>query len=177
MRFSIFGEDHDITKEKVIKAAEGTVPELIDGRHKYFVSLEGRRYPIKQLLAGAIERSNSEFTAQYAQRILRKLGFSVEEFGPPPPRRHFSPKPRSLQGSASPQDGVEVMQFAVTWESDEDGFYFSSCPALPGCHSQGRTRDEALNNIGQAIRGYLASMIKHGEPLPETQWEVVEIVL
>ena len=84
MRFTIFGEDHDITKEKVIKAVEGKAPELIDRRHKFFVSLEGRRYPIKQLLARAIDRSNSEFTAQYAQRILRKLGFSVEEFGPPP---------------------------------------------------------------------------------------------
>ena len=177
MNFNIFGEHHDITKEKVIKAAEGTVPESTDGRHKYFVSLEGRRYPIKQLLAGAIGRSNSEFTAQYAQRILRKLGFTVEEFGPPPPRRHFSPQSPSLRGAVSPQQDPQAKQFAVTLENDEDGFYVSSCPALPGCHSQGRTRDEALNNIAQAIRGYLASMRKHGETLPEARWEVVEVVL
>ncbi|MCH7713979.1 MAG: type II toxin-antitoxin system HicB family antitoxin [Chloroflexi bacterium] len=72
---------------------------------------------------------------------------------------------------------MNVKQFAVTLDSDEDGFYVSSCPALPGCHSQGRTRDEALNNIAQAIRGYLASMRKHGETLPEAHWEVVEVVL
>lgn len=177
MRFTILGEDYDLTNERVVKAAEGTDPEMIDGRHKYFVTLEGRRYPIKQLLAGAIDRSNSEFTAHYAQRILRKLGFTVEEFGPPPPRRHFNPRSPSLPSTASPQDGLQVMQFAVTWEDDEDGFYVSSCPALPGCHSQGRTRDEALNNIAQAIRGYVASMKKHGEALPDAQWEVVEVVI
>ena len=177
MRFTIFGEDHDITKEKVIKAVEGKAPELIDRRHKFFVSLEGRRYPIKQLLARAIDRSNSEFTAQYAQRILRKLGFSVEEFGPPPPRRHVRPSFPSSPAAVNQQESMDVKQFAVTLDSDEDGFYVSSCPALPGCHSQGRTRDEALNNIAQAIRGYLASMRKHGETLPEAHWEVVEVVL
>jgi len=177
MHFNIFGEDHEITREKIIKSAEGTVPELIDGRHKYFVNLEGRRYPIKQLLAGAIDRNNSEFTAQYAQRILRKLGFTLEEFGPPAPRPHISPKPPPSRGTVSPQEDLEVIQFAVTLENDEDGFYTSSCPALPGCHSQGRTREEALNNIAQAIRGYLASMQKHGETLPEAHWEVVEVVL
>ena len=177
MRFYIFGEDYEITKEKVIDAAQGTLPGLIDGRHKYFVSLEGRRYPIKQLLAGAIDRNNSEFTAQYAQRILRKLGFTVEEFGPPPPQPHFRPEPPPSQGPLSRLEHLEPMQFAVTLENDEDGFYTSSCPALPGCHSQGRTRDEALNNIAQAIRGYLASMQKHGETLPEARWEVVEVVL
>ena len=141
------------------------------------MSLEGRRYPIKQLLAGAIDRSNSDFTAQYAQRILKKLGFTVEEFGPPPPRRHFRHKSPSPRETINPPENQEVKQFAVTLEYDEDGFYVSSCPALPGCHSQGRTRDEALNNIAQAIRGYLASMQKHGEILPDANWEVVEVVL
>ncbi len=51
------------------------------------------------------------------------------------------------------------MKFAITLEQDEDGYIVASCPALPGCHSQGRTREEA-------IRGYIASMRKHGEPIP-----------
>ncbi len=58
------------------------------------------------------------------------------------------------------------MQFLVTLEKDEDGYIVAECPALPGCLSQGKTRDEALANIKDAIEGYLASLQKHGEPLP-----------
>ena len=69
------------------------------------------------------------------------------------------------------------MRFAVTFERDEDGFIVASCPTLPGCHSQGRTKDEAIANISEAIRGYIASMRKHGEPLPETEIEEVEVAV
>ena len=58
------------------------------------------------------------------------------------------------------------MKFAITLEKDEDGFIVASCPALPGCHSQGKTKAEAIANIEEAIRGYIASKRKHGEPLP-----------
>ncbi len=58
------------------------------------------------------------------------------------------------------------MKFAITLEKDEDGFIIASCPALLGCHSQGKTRQEAVANIEEAIRGYIASKRKHGEPLP-----------
>ena len=58
------------------------------------------------------------------------------------------------------------MKFAVTFETDEDGFVVASCPALPGCHSQGKTKDEALENIKDAIQGFVVSMRKHGEPVP-----------
>ena len=58
------------------------------------------------------------------------------------------------------------MKFAITFEQDEEGYIVVSCPALPGCHSQGRTRKEAIANISEAIRGYIASMRKHGEPIP-----------
>ena len=58
------------------------------------------------------------------------------------------------------------MKFLVTLEEDEDGFIVASCPVLPGCHSQGHSREEALTNIREAIEGVIASMRKHGEPLP-----------
>jgi len=58
------------------------------------------------------------------------------------------------------------MKFAITLESDEDGFIVASCPVLRGCHSQGKTKEEAIANITEAIRGYIASMRKHGEPIP-----------
>jgi predicted RNase H-like HicB family nuclease len=58
------------------------------------------------------------------------------------------------------------MKYLVTLERDEDGFIVAECPSLPGCLSQGKTREEALANIKDAIEGYLESLRKHGEPLP-----------
>ncbi len=70
------------------------------------------------------------------------------------------------------------MKFVVTLENDEDGYVVASCPALPGCHSQGRNREEAVANIREAIRGYIASMRKHGEPIPAiTEVEEVEVAV
>lgn len=66
------------------------------------------------------------------------------------------------------------MRFVVTIERDEDGFFVASCPALPGCHSQGSTREEAIANVSEAIRGFVISMRKHGEPVPTVD-QVMEV--
>ena len=58
------------------------------------------------------------------------------------------------------------MKFVITLEEDEDGFIVASCPALPGCHSQGRNRNEAVTNITEAVQAYIESMVKHGDPVP-----------
>lgn len=58
------------------------------------------------------------------------------------------------------------MKYRVLIETDEDGIFIAECPALPGCVSQGKTRQEAIANIKEAIEGYLASLRKHGEPIP-----------
>lgn len=47
------------------------------------------------------------------------------------------------------------MKLKVVVEPDDDGGYVASCPALPGCHSQGATREDALANIREAIEGCL----------------------
>jgi predicted RNase H-like HicB family nuclease len=47
------------------------------------------------------------------------------------------------------------MIFHVTLEKDEDGWMVAECPALPGCVSQGRDKEEALENIKEAITGWL----------------------
>ena len=61
--------------------------------------------------------------------------------------------------------GDEATRLLVVLEDGEDGWIVVSCPALPGCISQGRTREEALANIREAITGFLESMVEHGEPL------------
>jgi len=67
------------------------------------------------------------------------------------------------------------MRFTITLEKDEDGYIIASCPALQGCHSQGKTKEEALANVQEAIKGYIASMRKHGEKIPVTETEEVEV--
>ena len=71
---------------------------------------------------------------------------------------------------------VVGMKFRVHVEADEDGVFVAECPTLPGCISQGDTREAALHNIKDAIAGYLFSLEKHGEavPLPVNE-EVVEV--
>jgi predicted RNase H-like HicB family nuclease len=59
------------------------------------------------------------------------------------------------------------MTFVVTFEVGEDGYPIVECPALPGCVSQGKTREEALANIRDAIRGIVAVRRQHGLPIPE----------
>jgi len=58
------------------------------------------------------------------------------------------------------------MKLRIVVEQDEDGKFVSSCPTLPGCWSQGDTRDEAITNIKDAIDGYLASLRKNGDAIP-----------
>jgi len=68
------------------------------------------------------------------------------------------------------------MRIRVIIEQDEDGVFVAECPSLPGCISQGRTRTEALNNIKDAAKGYIASLKKHGEPIPPSiEEEMVEV--
>jgi predicted RNase H-like HicB family nuclease len=68
------------------------------------------------------------------------------------------------------------MKYRVVIEPDEDGVFVAECPALPGCISRGKTRAEALAKIKDAMTGCLASLTKHGEPVPPPiSGEIVEI--
>ena len=58
------------------------------------------------------------------------------------------------------------MKYRILIEQDEDGVFVTECPSLPGCISQGKTSKEALENIQDAIKGYLISLKKHNEPIP-----------
>ena len=68
------------------------------------------------------------------------------------------------------------MKFRITIEQDEEGMFVAQCHSLPGCVSQGETWEEALNNIRDAIHGYLVSLKKHNEPIPPAiEEEIVEV--
>ncbi|UKO97692.1 type II toxin-antitoxin system HicB family antitoxin [Nostoc sp. UHCC 0870] len=55
----------------------------------------------------------------------------------------------------------------------EDGYFVVEVPSLPGCISQGKTREEALSNIGEAIVLYIEVLQERGEAVPEDTVEVV----
>ncbi len=57
--------------------------------------------------------------------------------------------------------------YSVFYEAAPEGGYVATVPALPGCHSQGETLEEAERSIREAIEVYLESLAMHGEPVPE----------
>ena len=68
------------------------------------------------------------------------------------------------------------MKYRILIEQDEDGVFVAECPSLPGCISEGKTRNEALLNIKDAIKGYIESLKKHKEAVPlAINEELVEI--
>ena len=71
----------------------------------------------------------------------------------------------------------EVKRYTVILEQGEDGYVVAHCPALPGCVTQGRTREEALANAREALGLHLEGLIEHGEPIPDEDAEVLEVVI
>ena len=57
------------------------------------------------------------------------------------------------------------MKFLITMRRDEDGMVIADCPAIPGCVSQGRTEEEAEQNIREAIQACLEVRAEKGMPL------------
>ena len=89
--------------------------------------------------------------------------------------RPFAGESIDRLGEASDNRAMRL-RFRVLIGQDEDGMFVAECPNLPGCISQGRTREEALANIRDAMQGYLASLEKHGEPVPPPIGEeVIEV--
>ena len=57
------------------------------------------------------------------------------------------------------------MIFNITLERDEDGIWIAECPSIPGCVSQGETKDEAIDNVKDAIKLCLEVRAEKGLPL------------
>ena len=59
----------------------------------------------------------------------------------------------------------------------EDGYWVAECPSLPGCISQGQTKEEAIVNIREAIKGYIAALEEDGLPVPDDRFEAVLVAV
>lgn len=184
MHFTLRGATLSITPADVVRLTQDIPPQPIDGRNKYFVELHGRHFPIKQVLRLVTGLPSVGFTAQDAHRILSRLGFKIFEdrarvpdasTAAGPAAGPASPRMPAIADASNPDDR-EVRRLLVVFQTDEDGWEVASCPTLPGCHSQGRTRQEALDNIREAIRGYLASLREHDATAPpSSEYQVIEV--
>ncbi len=59
-----------------------------------------------------------------------------------------------------------MLKYRVIIEKDEDGIFVARVPDLPGCATEGRTREELMKNVKEAIQAYLEALKEHGEPVP-----------
>ena len=68
-----------------------------------------------------------------------------------------------------------MKQFVVTFRPGEDGYIVAECPSLPGCVSQGKTNEEALANIKEAIDGILEVRRQMNNPIPSPEVRLIEV--
>lgn len=59
----------------------------------------------------------------------------------------------------------------------EDGYWVAECPSLPGCISQGTTREEAIKNIKEAIDGYILALKDDGLPVPAERFDAIVVAV
>jgi predicted RNase H-like HicB family nuclease len=69
------------------------------------------------------------------------------------------------------------MKFTVVLHPEKNGGYSVSVPALPGCYSEGETREEALANIKEAIRLHLEVLKQRGKSMPVEIVESIEVAV
>ncbi len=67
------------------------------------------------------------------------------------------------------------MRYTVILERGEDGYIVANVPALPGCITQGKTGEEALKNVKEAIELYIDVLREDNEPIPQDVGTEVEI--
>ena len=65
----------------------------------------------------------------------------------------------------------------VLMYQDEEGAWVVECPSLPGCISQGQTKEEALRNVQEAIRAYVAALEEDHLPVPEEHFEAMLVAV
>lgn len=59
----------------------------------------------------------------------------------------------------------------------EDGYWIAECPSLPGCISQGKTKEETVTNIREAIKGYIIALEQDKLPVPQEHFEALLVAV
>ncbi len=59
----------------------------------------------------------------------------------------------------------------------EDGYFVVECPSLPGCISQGATREQAIENIREAIQLYIEVLEEKNRPIPDEKYEAILVAV
>jgi predicted RNase H-like HicB family nuclease len=72
--------------------------------------------------------------------------------------------------------GGDAMREVIVFHG-EDGYWVVECPSLPGCISQGETKEEAITNIKEAIEGYILALQEDGLSVPEEHFEAMVVAV
>ncbi len=59
----------------------------------------------------------------------------------------------------------------------EDEYWIAECPSLPGCVSQGKSKEQAIDNIKEAIVGYVAALEEDNLPVPEDKFDALLVAV
>ena len=84
---------------------------------------------------------------------------------------------KSLTVYISLTERVEDIMRQVIIYPGEDQYWVAECPSLPGCVSQGRTREEAIENIREAIQGYIAALEEDQLAVPADRFEALLVAV
>jgi 5-methylcytosine-specific restriction protein B len=79
MEFVIGKRKVKLTKEKVVEILKGLQPEPLRGKARYYIELEGRKYPVKQVMVAVTGLSKESSSTEQAVKVLRALGFDVKD--------------------------------------------------------------------------------------------------
>lgn len=151
MRFTLDGEQFELSPESVRAGLDGRVPEEI---HEHWVEVDGTRWPVKQVIAAATGLSRTRFQSQTSRRLLERLGFPVGRRAPgeaaaaPPRRVPAARRPLFEPGSLRPV-GEVAASIAFTWLGagavtlDGAGLpHFPPLPPGPGLYRLDFGRDD-----------------------------------
>lgn len=72
------------------------------------------------------------------------------------------------------QNGKEF-RYTIIIEPCEDGGFFAMCPAFPGCHVQGETYEETINEMRSSIKSFIEDYIEENETLPEDDLTITSL--
>jgi len=68
------------------------------------------------------------------------------------------------------------MRAAIIYRGEDD-YWIAECPSLPGCISQGKSKEEAITNIKQAIEGYILALKDDNLPIPEENFDAMLVAI